>query len=103
MNESVSAVAELEKNNSELAERLKKESVYREKARRFDQLSSVLSGIVNGKTPDMDVTNNDTEDSTDFVASPAEPVDLALLREEIQNFTALHQDLLNAISRLLEQ
>ena len=66
------AICELEKANGELVERIKRDGVFREKAKKFDQLSCVLSGIVNGKPLEAsDLNVCDVSEETDVEKKPA--------------------------------
>ncbi len=81
---------------SELENRLEKAMTLCDKANRFDQLASVLSGIVAGKDP---VSAQPEAFSLEPVNS-VEPLDLTSLRAAIEELAALCREALSSVEEL---
>jgi DNA repair exonuclease SbcCD ATPase subunit len=83
-------------NNSELENRLEKAMTLCDKANRFDQLASVLSGIVSGQDP---VTVQPEVLSLDPVAS-VDPIDLTSLRTSVEELNLLYKKVFASVEEL---
>lgn len=101
LDENDSAISLLEKTNGELVERIKSDSVFREKAKRFDQLSNVLSGIVSGKP--LDSSDLVCEEIAEETVEEVPEFDNRKLRADFDELIAFYQKVVKLLSDYSEQ
>jgi hypothetical protein len=94
-------VATLEKSAEEMMEKLSFAETLKEKARRFDQLSTVLGGIVSGKDPEKALDSAFEAQDVSFEADPLDSIDLSAHRDLIESLISDYRDLVRLIEGMV--